>query len=376
MEPGTTEIMSERQHLLTQPTEKPSTTGFDNSSSPKTLRQRRKGKVWWALWEKVAIGKENKALKQLSKDNEHEYEPLSQMNDDYISSNETKMAMEPVKPESERLFIQPTEKPSTTGFDDPSSSSSSKALLPSREKEEWPLWFLWERIIQRTENKPLKTLSNDGEHEDEQLSPMDDEYISSNEKNMAMEPDTTEIKPESERLLIQSTENSSSTGFGDSKLPFPPRTSSLPRREGQGPPLAANRERAADGKKKMALKFPYKEEEDKDEQFRMDYGSFESDDDEPFESDDDEPLESDDEHSTQDGWVGHGDQTADLVFILRWARSYRVSIEVAGRMLKMSPEIVDRALKVHAQSTDPSAQEEVLLRTKPVVKNWWKLGPI
>lgn len=366
MEPDTTEIMSERQHL-TQPTEKPSTTGFDDSSSPKTLRQRRKGKVWWALWERVAIGKENKALKQLSKDNEHEYEPLSQMNDDYISSNETKMAMEPVKPESERLFIQPTEKPSTTGFDD--SSSSSKTLLPRREEEVWPLWILWERITQGTENKPLKTLSNDGEHEDEQLSHMDDEYISSNEKNTAMEPDTTEIKPESERLLIQSTENSSSTGFGDSKLPFLPKTLSLHRREGQGPPLAANRERAADGKKKMALKFPYKEEEDKDEQFRMDYES--------FESDDDEPLESDDENSTQDGWLGNGDQMADLVLVLRWARSYRVSIEVAGRMLKMSPEIVDRALKVHAQSTDPSAQEEaVLLRTKPVIKNWWKLGPI
>lgn len=374
MEPGTTEIMSERQHLLTQqPTEKPSTTGFDDSSSPKTLRQRRKGKVWWALWEKVGIGKENKALKQLSKDNEHEYEPLSQMNDDYISSNETKMAMEPVKPESERLFIQPTEKPLTTGFDDPSSSSSSSSsntLLPRREEEECPLWFLWERIIQRSENKPLKTLSNDGEHEDEQLSPMDDEYISSNEKNMAMEPDTTEMNPESEPLLIQSTENSWSTGVDDSRLPFPPKTSSLHRREGQGPPLAANRERAADGKEKMALKFPYKEEEeeDKDEQFKVDYGS--------FESDDDEPLESDDENSTQDGWVGHGDQTADLVFILRWARSYRVSIEIAGRMLKMSPEIVDRALKLQAQSTDPSAQEEVLLRTKPVIKNWWKLGPL
>ena len=467
MEPDTTEIVPESEHLFIQPTENPSTTELDNSFSSKTLPHRRKGKLWpfWTLWERIAHGKENKALKRLSKDNEHEYEQFSHINDEYISSNETsmtmesakhgservfiqptpkssttgfqnskmlfsskmllhrrkrqvpplgervahgkenkpliylskdneheyeqvsqsdkeyisssltKMAMESVKPERERLFIQPTEKPSsstktTTGFDD----SSSETILHRHEDEVWPLWTLWERITNRMENKPLNLVSKDEEHEDKQLSQQDDEYISSNKTKMAMEPDTTEIKPESEPLFTQSTQNPSMTGFDDSKLPSTPKKLIPHRCEGQGRqwiPFGASMERAADGKKKMADKSPYKYEEDMGEQFKMEDKSFESEDD-----DDDEPV-SDDEDYLQDGWVGNGDQMADLVMILRWARAYRVSIEIAGRMLNMKPEIVNKALEIKELSTDPNAEvEAILLQNKPIIKSWWKLGPI
>lgn len=467
MQPDTTGIMPESECLCIQPTGKPSTTtGFDDSFSSKTSPRRRKGKSWsfGALWERVVHGKENKALKCISKDNEHEYERLSHIDDKYMSSNEKrmtiesakpeservfiqptpkssttefddsklpyppktllplregqvsslgekvahgkqdkplkypskdneheyeqliqsdeeyqlsqsdeeyiKMAMESVKPESERLFIQPTENPSTTtGFDD----SSSEKLLHRHEDKVWPLWVLWERISDAMKHKPLDPVSKDDEHEEEQLSQQDDEYISSNKENTAMEPDTTGIKPESESLLIQSTQNPLTTGFDDSKLPLAPKALLPHRCEGQGRPLGANMGGEAGEKKgKVVVRFPYKvKEEGKGEQFdRMKDESFEWD-------DDDEPL-SDDEDYPQDGWVGNGDQIADLVLILRWARAYRVSVQIAGRMLNMKPEIVNKALEVKAKSaTDPNGKEEaLLLGTKPVIKNWWKLGSI
>lgn len=384
-------------------------TEFDASSAAKTSRhRRRKGKVWWALWEKVSFGKDNKPLKHLSKDNEHDYEQLSQMNDEYISSNETRMAMEPVKPESERLFIQPTPKSSTPEIDDSKSSSSPRPLLHRREGQGWPLW---ERAADGKENKSLNHLSKDDEDEDEQLSHQDDKYISFNETRMAMKPDTTEIKPESERLFIQPTENPSTAGFDDSSSI----KTVIHRGEGEEWPLRKNWGRIPHGAEnkplqylskdgehaddqlshmddeysssnetnmamesdttefkpesgrllKTALEFPYKEEGDKDGQFSMD--------DESIESLLDELLLSDDENSTQDGWLGNADQKADLVLVLRWARAYRVSIEVAGRMLNRAPEIVSRALRVHA---NPKVEEALLRRSKPVIKTWWKLGPI
>lgn len=153
----------------------------------------------------------------------------------------------------------------------------------------------------------------DEELSDEELSDEDEEYFSSNEY---MEPDTTEIKPSSPKTFFH-------------------------RHEGQASPLA--RERAADGK----MDIPPRR--------RL-----------PVIEEDDEFLESDDEDeegesSTQDGWLGNGDQTADLVLLLRWARSYRVSVQVAGRMLNMKPEIVNRAVMVRAQSTDPNAKEDVVV---------------
>lgn len=366
----------ESERAFIQPTPKSLTTGFQSSKMPfssKMLLHRRKRQVP-PLGERVAHGKENKPLIYLSKDNEHEYEQVSQSDKEYISSSLTKMAMESSKPERERLFIQPTEKPSsstktTTGFDD----SSSKTILHHHEDEVWPLWTLWERIADRMENKPPNQVSKDEEHKDKQLSQQDDEYISSNKTKMATEPDTTEIKPRSEPLLIQSTQNPSMTEFDDSKLPFAPKTLIPHGCEGQGRqwvPFGANMERAADAKKKMADKIPYKHEEDMGGQFKMKDKSLES------EDDDDEPL-LDDEDYLQDGWVGNADQMADLVMILRWARAYRVSIEIAGRMLNMKPAIVNKALEVKAQSTDPNSQEEaILLQNKPTIKNWWKLGPI
>lgn len=367
-------VKPESESLFIQPTPKSSTPEFDDSelpSSPKTLLHRREGQVppvGGPLGEIVAHGKENEPLDYFSKDNEHEYVQVSQSDEEYI-----RMAMDPAKPERERLFIQPTENPSTTTtrFDD----SSSEPLLHRQEDEVWPLWILWERIIDRMKNKPLSPLSKGDEREDEQLSQQDDEYISCNEKNMAMEPDKTEIKPESGNLLIQSTQNPSTTGFDDSKLSLAPKTL-LPHRcerQGrQGRSLGANMERAADEKKKTVVRFPYKvKEEEKGEQFyRMKDG--------PFESDDDDELLSDDEDYSQDSWIGNGDQMADLVLVLRWARAYRVSVEIAGNMLNMKPEIVKKALEVKAQSaTDPNGEEEaLLLRNKPVIKNWWKLGPI
>lgn len=389
-------------------------TEFDASSSSKTSHhRRRKGKVWWALWEKVSFGKENKPLKHLSKDNEHEYEQLSQMNDEYISSNET---MELVKPESERLFIQPTPKSSTPEIDDSKLSSSSRPLLHRREGQGWPLW---ERAADVKENRSLNHLSKDDEDEDEQLNHQDDKHISFNETRMAMKPDSTEIKPESERLFIQPTEKPSTAGFDDSSsiktVIHRREVEEWPlRNHWEGIPYGAENKPleylSRDGEHEndqlshmddeyvsfnetnmamesdtteikpeserllnTALNFPYKEEGDKDGQFRMDDESLESDDDEPLDSDDDELLEWIDEKSPQDGWLGNGDQKADLVLVLRWARAYRVSIEGAGRMLKKGPEIVNRALKVHA---NPKAEEALLRRSKPVIKNWWMLGPI
>lgn len=170
-----------------------------------------------------------------------------------------------------------------------------------------------------------------------------------------MEPVTTEIKPESGRVFIQPTQKPS-TKSDDPKLPSP---KTLIHREGQE--SLANKERATGRKEHEPLNCSSKEE-DKEEQLSMD-----------------EPVESDDEIPTH-GWLGNEDQMADLVLVLRWAQAYRVSIEGAGRMLNMKPEIVNRAVMVHAQSTsdcDPNAREAgVGHRTRPVIKHWVRLGPL
>lgn len=162
-----------------------------------------------------------------------------------------------------------------------------------------------------------------------------------------MEPGTIETKAESERVFIQPTQKPS-TYSDDSRLPSP---KTLPHREGQEP--LANRERAAGRKEHERMKCPSKDE-DEDEQ-----------------SDKDTPTH---------GWLGNEDQQADLVLLLRWAQAYRVSIEGAGRMLKMKPEIVNRAVAVHAESIsdcDPNARGGGVGRpTRPVIKHWVRLGPL
>lgn len=172
---------------------------------------------------------------------------------------------------------------------------------------------------------------------------------------MAMEPGTIETKPKSERVLIQPTREPSAYSH-ESRLSCP--KTSL-HRDGQEP--LANRERAAGRNKHEPLKCSSKDE-DEDEQLSID-----------------ESLESDEETPT-DGWLGNEDQMADLVLVLRWAQAYRVSVEGAGRMLRMKPEIVNRAVEVHAQSTsegDPNAREGVVgRRTRPVIKHWVRLGPL
>lgn len=314
----------------------PDATGIlsDNSSSPKTQR-RRKGKVWWALWEKTPFGKENKAPKNLSKDGGHEDDQFSHI----ISSNETNMPIEPVKPESEPLFIQPTPKSWTSGIDDSKLSSSSRPLLRRREAQ---VWHLEEGAADGKENKSLDHLCKDDEDANKQLNHQDNEYISSNETNMAIEPGTPPLWFLWERLV--------QTVLGAENKPFEEH-------------LSKDGEHEGEHENEQALKFPYKEGGDKDGQFRMDDES----------DDDDEPLESDDENSTQDDWLGNADQIADLILVLRWSRSYRVSIEAAGKVLNKKPGIVKRALKIRAQ---PDKEEALLLENKPVIGKWWKLGPI
>ena len=531
MEPHTTEIMTEGERLFIQPTEKPSTTKSDDSSFPKTLLHRREGQVS-SPWEGAVDGKENKHPKSVSKDDEYEDNQLSHQDDEYISSNETRLAMEPVKPESEYVFIQRTPKSSTTEFDNSKLSSSPKTLLHRREEQVSPLGW---GAAGGKGKEPMRYPSNDDdsndddeeEHEGEQLSDQDDEYISSNETMMAKEPGTTKIMSESERLFIQPTQkpwtteldyfelpssneasssktllhrregqvsplgwgaaggkgkgkepmryfsndfddkhkdeqlshqydeyissnetkiemepetteiesllihptqSASTTGFqgsDDSDLQFFPKTL-FHRRKGHVTPLVVNTKRAVEGKESMA---PPQDEEDnskqfrkdkkeqfsmdkkeqfkmdKKEQFRMDkkeqfgmdkngqssmdkngqssmdkngqssmdknkQSSMDKDEQSRAFLDSDDELESDDEPSAQDGWVGDGDQMAALILTLRWARAYRVSIQVAGRMLKMGPEIVNRALWVEA--TD----EPIVLRVRPVIRHWLKLGPL
>lgn len=167
---------------------------------------------------------------------------------------------------------------------------------------------------------------------------------------MALEP-TIESKPESERVLIQPLQETSiSLGKLGSQS-----DKTLLHHDGQPPP--ANGEPAAG---RNEHKPPGSHSKDKDEQLSMN-----------------EPVDSDED---TDGWVGNGDQLADVDLVLRWARAYRLSIGEAGMMLNMQPEIVNRAVAVHAQSTsgcDPNAGEAGVRRsTRPAIKNWVKLGPL
>lgn len=170
-----------------------------------------------------------------------------------------------------------------------------------------------------------------------------------------MGPGTTETKPESERVLIQSSQEAP-TSSDDSRSPSPKKT--LLHRDGQPSPV--NGEKGAGQNEHESLGTP---SEDEDEQLlSMD---------ESLDSDEDIPPH---------GWLGNEDQMADLVLVLRWAQAYRVSIEGAGRMLKMQPEIVDRAAAVHAQSTSgsaPNARAGVVFRSpRPVIRHWVRLGPL
>lgn len=420
-------VKPESEYVFVQRTPKSSTTEFDNStlsSSSKTLLHRREGQVSSLGWG-AADSKENKPLKSVSKNDEHEGEHLSDMDDEYISSNETMMAKEPgtttkIKPESERLFIQPTQKPSTTELDDfglPSSdeASSSKTLLHLREGQVSPLGW---GAGNGKGKEPMRYLSN--------------EFISSNKTKIEMEPDPTEI----ESLLIHPAQSASTTGFqgsDDPNLRFFPKTL-FHRRKGQATPLVVNTKRAVQEKESCHSQ----DEEDNSKQFRKDRKEqFRMDKNEQFGMDKNEQfgidqnkqsqmdkneqssmdkvgqssmdkveqssmeqseqssmeqtgqssmeqsqqsgmydafLNSDDEREPDgesypdDGWVGDADQMHDLVLTLRWARAYRVSIQAAGIMLKMGPEIVNRALWVEA--TD----QPIVLRVKPVIKHWLKLG--
>lgn len=163
---------------------------------------------------------------------------------------------------------------------------------------------------------------------------------------MAVEPGTTETKPESERGFIQPSQETSMNS-DDSRSPSPKR---LLHREGQ--PRPANREQAAHRNEHEPLEGP-----DEHEQLNIV-----------------ESLESDEDVPTL-GWLRNEDQMADLVLVLRWAQAYRVTIEGAGRMLKMQPEIVNRAVEDY--SRDPNAREGgVRHSTRPVIKNWVRLGPL
>lgn len=168
-----------------------------------------------------------------------------------------------------------------------------------------------------------------------------------------MKPGTTETKSESERLFIQPAQKPS-TNSDDSRLSSP---KILRHREREA--SIANREKVAGRKEHQPLKCPSFKDEGEDEHLSLN-----------------ESLESDEETPIQ-GWLGNEDQVADLVLILRWAHAYRVSIEGAGRMLNMKPEIVDRALIVHAQppsDRDPNLGEgAVVRRAKPVIKHWVRL---
>lgn len=170
-----------------------------------------------------------------------------------------------------------------------------------------------------------------------------------------MGPGTTETKSESEHVLIQPSQEASISS-DDSRSPSPKKT--LLHRDEQPPP--ANGEKGAGQDEHEPLRSP---SEDEDEQLLSM----------------DESLDSDQNIPTH-GWLGNEDQMADLILVLRWAQAYRVSIEGAGRMLKMQPEIVNRAAAVHAQSTsgsDPNARARVVFRPpRPVIRHWVRLGPL
>lgn len=171
---------------------------------------------------------------------------------------------------------------------------------------------------------------------------------------MAMEPGTTEFKPESERVFIQPSQ-ADSTSSDDSGSQS---DKTLLHRDKQ--PLSANGEPAAGRNENEPM------------------GS-------SISEDDGDQLSIAESHDLVDdisthGWVGNEDQMADLILLLRWAQAYRVTIEEAGRMLKMQPEIVSRAAVVHAQSASgcgPHAGEWGVGRsTRPVIKHWMRLGPL
>lgn len=168
-----------------------------------------------------------------------------------------------------------------------------------------------------------------------------------------MGPGTTETKSESEHVLIQPSQEASISS-DDSRSPSPKKT--LLHRDEQPPP--ANGEKGAGQNEHEPLRSPSEDEQ----LLSMD-----------------ESLDSDENIPTH-GWLGNEDQMADLVLVLRWAQAYRVSIEGAGRMLKMQPEIVNRAAAVHAQSTsgsDPNARAGVVFRPpRPVIRHWVRLGPL
>ncbi len=399
-------VKPESEYVFIQRTPKSSTTEFDNSkssSSSKTFH-RREGQV-------SPGGKRKEPMRYPSNDfdDKHEDEQLSDMDGEYVSCDETMTAEEPdttkIKPESEGLVIQPTQKPSTTELDDfglPSSDeSSSSKTFHRREGQVSPVG---------KGKEPMRYLSNDfdDKHKDKQLSHQDDAYISSNETKIEMVPDTTEI----ESLLIHPAKGASTTGFqgsDDSNLQqFFPKTL-FQRRKGQVTPLVINTKRAAQEKECLP---PSQDEEDNSKQWRIKKEQIKMDKNEQFGMDkaeqsnmdeggpskmdkyeqariakeeqckmydafldSDEELQSSGESSAQDGWnhdgwTGDGDQMEALVLLLRWARSYRLTIKQAGRMLKMGPEIVNRALWVEATG------QPIVLRIKPVIKHWLKLGPL
>lgn len=192
-----------------------------------------------------------------------------------------------------------------------------------------------------------------------------------------MEPGTTEkTKPESERMLIQ-TSYETSTSSDDSRSPSSSTKKTL-LLHGDGQPLLPheNEEPAVGRNEHEASSLGIiPSEEDEDEQLESLVDSDE-------EEEDDDPTTTTTTTTTHGCWLGNEDQMADLVLILRWAHAYRVSIEGAGRMLKMQPEIVNRAAEVHAQQStssgcDRDAREAgVAPSTRPVIKHWVRLGPL